>query len=63
VLLLVPAICALAPTPADRTKGATFFDVSNQLQAGLLGLVGALVILGFVLARFIPPRHFHPESR
>ena len=54
VLVLAPIIFALSSRPEGGDGTATFFDVSSQLQRGLIGLVGAVIVLGIVLSRFIP---------
>ena len=54
-LVLVPLICALFKRPEGGTGSAVFFDVSAQLTWALIGLVVAVLILGFVIGRFVPP--------
>ena len=54
VLILVPIIFALFPRPEGGSSTAVFFDISSQLKWGLIGLVGAVVVLGVVLSQFIP---------
>jgi hypothetical protein len=54
ILVLTPVIFALSSRPQGENGTATFFDVSSQLQRGLIGLVGAVIVLGIALSQFIP---------
>ena len=53
-LVLVPVIGSLFPHPEGGSATSAFFDVSAQLKWGLIGLVVAVVVLGFVIGRFVP---------
>lgn len=55
-LVLVPLICAMFHRPAIANDSSSFFEISAQLKWALIGLIGSVVILGLVIARFIPRR-------
>jgi hypothetical protein len=54
ILVLLPLICALFPRPSGGSRTEAFFEISHQLQWGLIGLAGAVVALGLVLSRSAP---------
>lgn len=60
-LLAVPTIFALHRSPTTGTVPGAVFDIGDQLQSGLIGLVLSVVILGFVLSHFIA--HRKPQER
>lgn len=51
-LVLVPLICALFRHPRGGTS--VLLEIGDQLRWSLLGFVGSVLIVGFVLALFIP---------
>ena len=53
-LTLAPPILAMQHTPEMGGKTAVVLEIAAQLKWGLLGLFLAVVILGWVLSRFIP---------
>ncbi|HUJ31285.1 MAG TPA: hypothetical protein VLY23_08400 [Candidatus Acidoferrum sp.] len=55
-LLGIPTIFALHQPAAAPTPPLAIFDIADQLQSGLAGLILSVVILGFVLSHFISHR-------
>ena len=53
-VVLTPLICAMFQRPTGRGGSAAFFDVSTQLQWSFIGLIGAVFVMGAVIAHFIP---------
>jgi hypothetical protein len=53
-LTLAPVILAMQYTPELNSRTEMMFQIAEQLKWGLLGLLIAVVILGWVLSRFIP---------
>ena len=53
-IVLSPLICAMFYRPTGSGGSAAFFDVSTQLSWALVGLIGSVIVLGAVIARFIP---------
>ncbi len=53
-VVLSPLICAMFHRPTGISGSAAFFDVSVQLRWAMIGLIGSVIILGAVIARFIP---------
>ncbi len=53
-VVLSPLICAMFHRPAGGGDSAAFFDISTQLRWALVGLIGSVIALGAVIARFIP---------
>ena len=53
-LVLSPLVCAMFYRPTGGGDGAAFFDISAQLRWALVGLIGSVILLGAVIARFIP---------
>jgi hypothetical protein len=51
-VILTPAIFAMLVEPA--TDVPPLLAVTNQLKWGLIGLVGSVLMLGWILSRFIP---------
>jgi hypothetical protein len=49
---LVPLIFALGYTPSLGT--APVMEVGNQLRWALIGMVGSVLVLGWMIGRFIP---------
>ena len=50
----MPLIFAMQYTPDTGAHTNTVFELVAQLKWGLIGLVATLVMLGWVLSRFIP---------
>src|SRR5947209_3056436 len=53
VVVLLPVICALRARPHGGEGADLFFEISAQLQWGLIGLAVAVVAIGIVLSRSI----------
>jgi hypothetical protein len=53
-LTLSPLILAMTYTPELRAGSPLVLELAAQLKWGLVGLLVAVVILGWVLSRFIP---------
>jgi hypothetical protein len=51
---LVPVIFAMDYEPASNWKGVSLVEVGQQLKWGLVGLVISVLMLGWILSRFIP---------
>ena len=51
---LVPVIFALSYSPEANTP--PLLEIAAQLKWGLIGMVTSVVILGWVISRFIPRR-------
>lgn len=54
LLTVIPAIFALHFQPAEGAEGAWVFAMSRQIEYGLVGLAGTVVMIGFVIRKFIP---------
>lgn len=52
-LFLTPLIFALHFRPGTGSLSVLVYGLSDQLAAALMGLVAAVILLGFVLGRFI----------
>jgi hypothetical protein len=52
-VFLTPILFALHHRPDDSSS--SMFQLADQLEVALLGLVISVFVLGFVLSRFIPP--------
>ncbi len=55
MLMLIPFIAAMSYRPRIGQDASVFFELSNQIRWGLIGLAGSVIILGLTLSRFIPP--------
>ena len=53
-VVLFPLLCAMFHRPTGSGGTAAFFDVSTQLRWALIGLIGSIIVIGAVIARFIP---------
>lgn len=51
---LVPMIFAMDYEPASSWKSVSLVEVGQQLKWGLVGLVISVLMLGWILSRFIP---------
>lgn len=60
-LVLVPAVVAMHCRPTFLPGQSSVFEIADQLKWSLVGLVGAVLILGIVISRFI--RDDHTQSR
>lgn len=58
-LLLMPVIFAMSIEPS----GPPLLAIANQLKWGSIGLVTSILVLGWVLGRFIPKGGTEPEAR
>jgi len=52
-LALFPLIFAMQYTPESCNGRAAVLEVASQLKWAMMGLLGAVVVLGWVLGRFI----------
>ncbi len=52
-LVLVPAVVAMHFRPALLHGQSSLFEIADQLKWSLVGLIGAVLILGIVISRFI----------
>jgi hypothetical protein len=53
-IVLTPAIFAMLDQPAPNSSTPPLLELTGQLKWGLLGLVGSVLMLGWILSRFIP---------
>ena len=53
-VVLTPAIFAMLDEPASGSDTPPLLAVTSQLKWGLIGLVGSVLMLGWILSRFIP---------
>ena len=53
-LVLTSSIFAMMVEPSTEPNVPVVLAVSNQLKWGLVGLVSTVLILGWILSRFIP---------
>jgi hypothetical protein len=53
VLLLVPLVFALQSQPSERPQTRILFELADQLKWGLIGLGSSILMIGWVLSRFI----------
>jgi hypothetical protein len=53
VLLLVPLVFALQSQPDEHPRTPILFEFAGQLKWGLIGLGSSILIVGWVLSRFI----------
>ena len=53
-VVLTPAIFAMSNLPASSSDTAPLLALTSQLKWGLIGLVGTVLMLGWILSRFIP---------
>jgi len=53
-IVLTPAIFAMLDQPASDSSTPPLLAVTSQLKWGLIGLVGSVLLLGWILSRFIP---------
>jgi hypothetical protein len=60
-LLAIPTIFALHHYPSASRPPDIVFEISDQLEGGLIGLVISVVILGIVLSHFI--LHAQPREK
>jgi hypothetical protein len=55
-IVLTPAIFAMSDLPASGSDTPPLLALTRQLKWGLIGLVGTVLMLGWILSRFIPRR-------
>ena len=53
-LFLVPLVFALNHQPDADVKQGTIFAISSQMEWAIVGFVVSVVVLGFILSRYIP---------
>jgi hypothetical protein len=53
-VILTPAIFAMLVDPTSQGDAPPLPAVISQLRWGLIGLVGSVLMLGWILGRFIP---------
>jgi hypothetical protein len=51
---LVPVIFALSYAPETSRNTPPLLEIAAQLKWGLIGMVSSVVVLGWVVSRFIP---------
>jgi di/tricarboxylate transporter len=49
----VPVICAIACRPAPGPGAPAVFELADQVKWGLIGMMGSLMALGWVIGRSI----------
>ena|SRR5579871_2726161 len=52
-LTLVPLVFSMHYTPGQSGGSAAVLELANQLEWGLAGLIASVLVLGWVLSRFI----------
>ncbi len=57
---LVPVVFAMDYEPATQPGSLSLMEVGNQLKWGLVGLVISVLMLGWILSRFIPRTPVRP---
>jgi len=63
-LILVPLSVSLHIRPEPSLLRGFLFELSDQLEGALLGLIFTVLVLGIVMFRYIPsPIHASPPSR
>jgi hypothetical protein len=68
-VILTPAIFAIPADPSAASGTPALLAIVSQLRWGLIGLVISVLMLGWILGRFIPktlvvrPGTLHPESQ
>jgi hypothetical protein len=61
-LFLVPFALALNQQPAAEATKSLVFEISDQIESAVIGLVISVMILGMVLSRYILRSRFVPSS-
>jgi hypothetical protein len=51
---MVPVIFALGYQPTNDANTSALLEVAQQLKWGLIGIVMSVLVLGWVVSRFIP---------
>jgi len=51
---VVPVIFSLASRPSMSPDRPALLQVADQLESGLIGMVLSVLLLGWIIARFIP---------
>lgn len=53
-VVLTPAIFAMSAEPGYGPQPAPIFAIADQMKWGFIGLVLSILVLGWILSRFIP---------
>jgi hypothetical protein len=53
-VVLTPAIFAMSAEPGYGQQPAPIFAIAEQMKWGFVGLVLSILVLGWILSRFIP---------
>jgi hypothetical protein len=53
-LFFVPFVFALNHQPDADVRQASIFAISGQVESAIIGFVVSVVVLGFILSRYIP---------
>jgi len=51
---IVPVIFALSNEPATDLSAPVFLQIAEQLKWGLIGMIVSVLMLGWIVGRFIP---------
>jgi len=51
---LVPLIFALGYTPSHDANTLALLEIGGQLKWALIGMIGSVLMLGWIISRFIP---------
>lgn len=62
-LFLTPLIFALHFRPGGESTTVLVYGLSDQIAAALIGFVAAIVMLGFVVGRFIARERMVPHAQ
>lgn len=54
MVVLTPAIFAMSAEPGYGPQPAPIFAIAEQMKWGFVGLVLSILVLGWILSRFIP---------
>ena len=54
-LLMIPLIAAMSFRPDLNRYDSIFFALIDQIKLGLLGLIATVIVVGYMMSRFIPP--------
>jgi membrane protease YdiL (CAAX protease family) len=63
-LFLIPLVFALSHQPDADVRQALVFVICGQIEWAIIGFVVSVVVLGFILSRYIPRiNHVRAEGR
>ena len=62
-LIIIPLIGAMSFSPNSNRYESIFFELSDQIKLGLLGLIATVIVIGFTMSRFIPPIRPTPPAK